>query len=70
METVTLLFFVLMLLVAALILTQTIRRDLATHGRNEVGTRRGPAHRLHTQRNAHSTPPPLRHTHKSPPRHL
>jgi hypothetical protein len=44
METFTLLFFVLMLLAAALIVTQTIRRDLKERERAESEIRRETKH--------------------------
>jgi hypothetical protein len=70
-ETFTLLFFVLTLLVAGFIVTQTIRRDLKARGRVGIDIRREPTHpRPHA---AHRTLPShslQQHTHESPPRPL
>ena len=67
METFTLLFFVLMLLAAALIVTQTIRRDLKERERLESEMRRETKHARHpaTQRAFPSTSLQP-HAHKSP----
>jgi hypothetical protein len=71
METLTLLFFVLMLLVAGLVVTQTVRRELKDRERNEGVARRVPAYAPEhaAQRALHSPSLPQR-THKSPPRPL
>ena len=66
MEMFTLIFFVLMLLVAALLVTQTIRRDFKSRERPAGDTRRGQTHARHA---LHSHPL-QHHAHKSPPRHL
>lgn len=66
MELITLLFFVLILLIAALIVTQTIRRDFKALERNAGGTRPGPAH-AHThaaQRALHSPPSGAAHANR------
>jgi len=68
METLTLIFFVLTILVAGFLATQTIRRDIKARERTESGTRRVPVpmRPQEAQRALHS--PALRHhAHKSPP---
>ena len=71
METLTLLFFVLMLLVAALLVTQTIRRDLKAREQIKGGVRREPIHaRHHAAQSALHSPSLQHHAHKSPPRPL
>lgn len=71
MEMFTLIFFVLTLLVAALIVTQTIRRDLKSQERTAIDTRRGSTHAPHDPaRHALHSPSLQHHAHKSPPRTL
>lgn len=59
METLTLLFFVLLLLVAALLVTQTIRRDLKARENVKRGVRRESIRaRPHAAQRAASLPLP------------
>lgn len=67
MEMFTLIFFVLTLLVIALLVTQTVRRDLKSRERPVSGTRRGPTHARHAPAQ-HVIHPLQHHSHKSPPR--
>ena len=67
METFTLLFFVLMLLIAALLVTQTVRRDLKAREHTGSYTRRA---RTHAAQHALNSQPIQNHAHKSPPRTL
>ena len=74
METFTLLFFVLALLIAALLVTQTVRRDIKARERMEtdlrhVSTRARSVSTPHGPRALHD-PALQQHTHKSPPRML
>ena len=70
METFTLLFFVLMLLVAGLLVTLPLRRDLTARERDRLYSRRGPApaHARAAQGAPHA--PLQHHAHKSPARPL
>jgi hypothetical protein len=71
METFTLIFFVLMIFVAALLVTQTIRRELKARERTESTMRRVSLHmRPHSARSALPSPPYNTTRTKSPPRHL
>lgn len=65
MEAFTLVFFVLMLFVAALLVTQTIRRDFKSRERIGGGA---PRESLHARAHAaqHALHPLQHHAHKSP----
>ena len=68
METLTLLFFVLMLIVVAFLVTQTIRRDLKARERTCFDPRRESMHTRHTPTH-HALHSSLQHhVHKPPPR--
>jgi len=71
METLTLIFFVLTILVAGFLATQTIRRDIRARERAGGGTRQVSVHmRPHAAQRALHSPALRQHAHKSPPRPL